>query len=122
MIIEIFEGLLALGLLVFFDLNVALLELLVLPIVLSRDLLVLLADNICLRATVLVLQCLLIVQLLFDLSMNGGAMNFTRQRNQHLSIEVVESISSLFEGHFCSVSGSFLQLQDFALQLSADIN
>ena len=122
MIIEIFEGLLALGLLVFFDLNVALLELLVLPIVLSRDLLVLLADNICLRATVLVLQCLLIVQLLFDLSMNGGAMNFTRQRYQHLSIEVVESISSLFEGHFCSVSGSFLQLQDFALQLSADIN
>lgn len=76
MVIEIFEGGLALGLLIFFDLNVALLELLILLIVLSRDLLILLANDLCLGATVLVLQCLLVIQLLFDLSLDSGCVHF----------------------------------------------
>ena len=59
MIVEIFENLMALGLLSFFDLRVALLELSVLSTVLTRDLLVLLPNNVRLCSSVLELQCLL---------------------------------------------------------------
>lgn len=61
MIVEIFENLMALGLLSFFDLRVALLELSVLGTVLTRDLLVLLPNNVRLCSSVLELQCLLVV-------------------------------------------------------------
>ena len=60
-LVEVFEDLLALRLLVSLDLLVALLELLVLRVVLPRDLLVLLPDDVCLCTTVLVLQCLVVV-------------------------------------------------------------
>lgn len=66
-----------------------LLELLVLRVVLPRDLFVLLPDNVSLCPAVLVLQCLLVVKLLFDLSLNGGRVHFAEQRNQSFSEEVV---------------------------------
>ena len=61
MVIEVFEYLVAFGLLSLLDLGVALLELLVLPAVLARDLLILLPDYVRLGSSVLELQCLLVV-------------------------------------------------------------
>ena len=52
------------------DLDMTLLELSVLALVLTRDLLLLLADHISLGTSVLVLQSLLVVQLLFDLGLD----------------------------------------------------
>ena len=54
MIVEVFEDLLALGLLVVLDCDVPLLELLVLTIVLASDLLILLPNNVRLAGTILI--------------------------------------------------------------------
>ena len=75
----------------------SLLELLVLALILAGDLLVLLTDNVRLCTSVLVLQCLLIVKLLFDLSFNGGGVDIAEERNELLSEEFVERVSPLFE-------------------------
>ena len=61
MIVEVFVNLLALSLFIILNFDVTLLELLVLSIVFSSDLLVLLLDDVGLVATVLVLQSLLVV-------------------------------------------------------------
>ena len=54
MIIEVFEDLLALGLLVILDCDVPLLELLILTIVLASDLLILLPNDVRFAATILI--------------------------------------------------------------------
>ncbi len=97
MLVEVFEDLLTLALLVIPNLNVPLLELLILRAVLSRYLLVLLPDNVCLRTSVLVLQCLLIVQLLCHLSLNGRETNFSQEWNKSLAEEVIECIRFLLK-------------------------
>ena len=81
MLVEVFEDLLTLALLVIPNLNVPLLELLILRAVLSRYLLVLLPDDVRLSTTVLVLQFLLIVQLLCHLCLNGRETNLSQEWN-----------------------------------------
>ena len=61
MIVEVFVDLLALSLFIILNFDMALLELLVLSVVFTSNLLVLLLDDVGLVATVLVLQRLLIV-------------------------------------------------------------
>ena len=61
MIVEVFVNLLALSLFIILNFDMALLELLVLSIVFTSNLLVLLLDDVGLVTTVLVLQRLLIV-------------------------------------------------------------
>lgn len=61
MVVKVFENFLSLGLLIVLNRDVALLELRVLSVVLSSDLLVLLTNNVGLGTTVLVLKCLLVV-------------------------------------------------------------
>ena len=61
MIVEVFVNLLALSLFIILNFDMALLELLVLSVVFTSNLLVLLLDDVGLVATVLVLQRLLIV-------------------------------------------------------------
>ena len=61
MIVEVFVDLLALSLFIILNFDVALLELLVLSVVFTSNLLVLLLDDVGLVTTVLVLQCLLVV-------------------------------------------------------------
>ena len=61
MIVEVFVNLLALSLFIILNFDVALLELLVLSVVFTSNLLVLLLDDVGLVPTVLVLQRLLVV-------------------------------------------------------------
>ena len=61
MIVEVFVDLLALSLFIILNFDVALLELLVLSVVFTSNLLVLLLDDVGLVPTVLVLQRLLVV-------------------------------------------------------------
>ena len=61
MIVEVFVNLLALSLFIILNFDVALLELLVLSVIFTSNLLVLLLDDVGLVATVLVLQRLLVV-------------------------------------------------------------
>ena len=61
MIVEVFVNLLALSLFIILNFDVALLELLVLSVIFTSDLLVLLLDDVGLVTTVLVLQSLLVV-------------------------------------------------------------
>ena len=61
MIVEVFVDLLALSLFIILNFDMALLELLVLSVVFTSNLLVLLLDDVGLVATVLVLQRLLVV-------------------------------------------------------------
>ena len=68
--VEVLYDLCTLLALLLADLDVTLLELSVLALVLTRDLLLLLADHISLGTSVLVLQSLLVVQLLFDLGLD----------------------------------------------------
>ena len=79
MLIKVLQNLLPLRLLVILDLDVALLELRVLTVVLTRDLLVLLADDISFVASILVFQCLLVEELLLDLSFDRGSINLLLQ-------------------------------------------
>ena len=81
MLVKVFEDLLTLVLLIISNLNVTLLKLLILRAVLSRYLLVLLPDDVRLSTTVLVLQCLLIVQLLCHLCLNGRETNLSQEWN-----------------------------------------
>ena len=81
MLVKVLEDLFALGLLVIFYIKMALRELLVLRVVLSRDLFVLLPDNVCLCTPVLVLQCLLIVELLLHLIFNDRRINLPHEWN-----------------------------------------
>lgn len=68
--VEVLYDLCTLLALLLTDLDMTLLELSVLALVLTRDLLLLLADHISLGTSVLVLQSLLVVQLLFDLGLD----------------------------------------------------
>ena len=104
MIVEVFEDFLALCLLVVLDCDVPLLELLVLTIVLARDLLILLPNDVRLAATILILQCLLVEELLFDLSLNSGRIDLLLQRLHPVEEEVVECVCTLLERHFCSMA------------------
>ena len=61
MIVEVFVNLLALSLFIILNFDVTLLELLVLSVVFTSNLLVLLLDDVGLVTTVLVLQRLLVV-------------------------------------------------------------
>ena len=79
MLIKVLQNLLPLRLLVILDLDVALLELRVLTVVLTRDLLVLLADDISFVASILIFQCLLVEELLLDLSFDRGSINLLLQ-------------------------------------------
>ena len=97
MVIELLVDCLTLRLLVVSDLDVALLELLVLRTVLPRDLLVLLADDVCLRTSVLVLQCLLVEELLLCLSIDRSRVDLLEQWNHFLSEDLVESVRPLLK-------------------------
>lgn len=97
MVIELLVDCLTLRLLVVSDLDVALLELLVLRTVLPRDLLVLLADDVRLRTSVLVLQCLLVEELLLCLSIDRSRVDLLEQWNHFLSKDLVESVRPLLK-------------------------
>ena len=89
MVIKLLVDLLALGLLIVSDLHMALLKLLVLRTVLSRDLLVLLTDDVCLCTSVLVLQCLLVEKLLLCLSIDSRCVDLLEQWDHFLSEDLV---------------------------------
>ena len=79
MIVEVSADLLALSLFIISDFDVTLLELLVLSVVFSSNLLVLLADNVGLVTTVLVLERLLVVELFIYLSFDCGCIYLSQQ-------------------------------------------
>ena len=108
MIVEVFVDLLALSLFISLDFDVTLLELLVLSVVLSSDLLVLLADDVGLVASVLVLERLLVVELLIDLCFNRGGIDLSQQGHQPVGEDIVDGIAALLERHFCGLARAFL--------------
>ena len=112
MIVEVFEDLLALGLLVILDCDVPLLELLVLTIVLASDLLILLPNDVRLAATILIFQCLLVEELLFDLSLDCGHIDLLLQRLHPIEEQFIECVRTLLEGHLNSLARTLLQLDD----------
>ena len=83
-------------------------KLLVLTIVLSGDLLILLTNDVCLCTSALVLKCLLIVQLLFDLSPNGGGVDISEEWNEFLREKFIQSVCSLLEGQVLSFTSPLL--------------
>ena len=97
MIVEVFEDLLALGLLVILDRDVPLLELLVLGVVLASDLLILLSDDVRLAATILIFQCLLVKELLFDLSLDCGHIDLLLQGLHPVEEQFIECVRALLE-------------------------
>ena len=108
MIVEVSVDLLALSLFIITDFDVSLLELLVLSVVLSSDLLVLLADDVGLVASVLVLERLLVVELLIDLCFNRGGIDLSQQGHQPVIEDFVDGITALLERHFCGLARAFL--------------
>ena len=119
MIVEVFEDVLTLSLLVIFNCDVSLLKLRVLRVVLTCDLLILLPNDISFASPVLVLQCLLVKELLFDLSFDSCSVDLLLQGLQSVQEDVVERICPLLEGHLCSVTATLLQLGDFQEDLPA---
>ena len=113
MIVEVFVDLLALSLFISLDFDVTLLELLVLSVIFTSNLLVLLADDVGLVATVLVLQRLLIVELFVDLRFNSGCINLSQQGHQPVGEDFVNGVTTLLERHFCGLARAFLQLVNF---------
>ena len=79
MIVEVSVDLLALSLFIILDFDVTLLELLVLSVVFSSNLLILLADDVSFVATVLILQRLLVIELFIDLSFDCGCIDLSQQ-------------------------------------------
>ena len=108
MIVEVSVDLLALSLFIILDFYVTLLELLVLSIIFTSNLLVLLADDVSLVATVLILKCLLVVELFIYLSFNCSSINLSQQGHQPIIEDFVNGISTLLERHFCSLARAFL--------------
>ena len=122
MIVEVFEDLLALGLLVILDCDVPLLELLVLTIVLASDLLILLPNDVRLAATILIFQCLLIEELLFDLSLDSGRIYLLLQWLHPVEEQVIECVSALLKRHIRSLARTLLQLGDPTHDLPKQLN
>ena len=89
MIIEIFEDVLTLGLFIVLNRNMPLLELRVLRVVLASNLLVLLADDIGFSSPVLIFKCLLVKELLFDLSFDRGRVNLLMQGLHSVQEDVI---------------------------------
>ena len=110
MIVEVFVDFLALSLFIIFDFDVTLLELLVLSVVFSSNLLVLLADDVGLVATVLILQSLLVVELFINLSFNCGCIDLSQQGHQPVIEEIVNGVTTLLERHFWGYARAFLEL------------
>jgi len=108
---------LTLSLLIIFNCDVSLLKLRVLRVVLTCDLLILLPNDISFGSPVLVLQCLLVKELLFDLSFDSCSVDLLLQGLQSVQEDVVERICPLLEGHLCSVTAPLLQLGDFQKDL-----
>ena len=122
MIVEVFEDILALGLLVILDRDVPLLELLVLGVILSSDLLILLPDNVSLAATILILQCLLVEELLFDLSLDCGRIYLLLQRLHPVEEQIIECVGALLKRHIRSLARTLLQLGDPTHDLPKQLN
>ena len=113
MIVEVSVDLLALSLFIIPDFDVSLLELLVLSVVLSSDLLILLADDVCLVASILVLERLLVVELFIDLGFDCSRIDLSQQGHQPVIEDFVDGIATLLERHFCGLARAFLKLGNF---------
>lgn len=122
MLIEVFEDVLALGLLVVLDGDMTLLELLVLAVVLPRDLLVLLPNHVGFGASILVLKCLLVEKLLFDLCLDGRRIDLFLERLQAIEEQVIDGVRALLERHLSRVPRPPLQLVDLGRDLPTLIN
>ena len=122
MIVEVSVDLLALSLFIILDFDVTLLELLVLSIVFTSNLLILLADDVSLVATVLILQRLLVIELFIYLSFNCSSINLSQQGHQPVVEDFVNGVSTLLERHFCGLARAFLQLVNFSNNLPFETN
>ena len=113
MIVEVFVDLLALRLFIILNFDMALLKLLVLSVVFTSNLLVLLADDVSLVASVLILQRLLVIELFIYLSFNCSSIYLSQQGHQPVVEDFVNGVSTLLERHFCGLARAFLQLVNF---------
>lgn len=118
MIIEVFDNIFAFLLLVALYFQMALLKLLVLCVVLTSNLFVLLLDKIRLVTSILILQCLLVGEMLIDLSFDCSCIDFSQQDNYFWGKHLIDSVSSLLTSHFCSLTCSFLKLGNLSKNLS----
>ena len=89
MIIKVFDDILSFFLLIGLDLLMTLLKLLVLMVVLASNLFILLLDYLSLLPSVLILQCLLIVELLINLTIDGGSVDLSEQRDKSLCKDLI---------------------------------
>ena len=89
MIIKVFDDILSFFLLIGLDLLMTLLKLLVLMVVLASNLFILLLDYLSLLPSVLIFQCLLIVELLINLTIDGGSIDLSEQRDKSLCKDLI---------------------------------
>ena len=94
------------------DGRVPLLELAVLGLVLTCDLLVLLADHFSLGATVLMLERLLVEELLVDLRGDAGRVDLTQKKHHLLGEEFVQLVGSLLDLKAFSLTLTSLELSN----------
>lgn len=120
MIIEVFDNIFAFCLLIALYFKMALLELLVLRVVLTCNLLILLLDKFRLVTSILILQCLLVGEMLIDLSFDCSIINFSQQDNYSWGKHLIDSVTSLFTSHFCSMTCSLLKLGNLGKKLSVE--
>ena len=97
--VEVFNNLLPLRDFVIRNLSVPFLELPVLPLVLPRDLLIFLSNDLSLGSSVLVIKCLLVVELFVNLGLNGSNVDLTNQGNHLLSKQYVQTVGPLLARH-----------------------
>ena len=97
MLVEVVDDFLPFLGLVVGDLLVSFLELAVLCLVLTGYLLVLLSNDLGLSSSVLVLQCLLIVKLLFHLGLNGGGIHLSEEGHDLFCEKFVQAVCALFK-------------------------
>ena len=114
MIIKVFDDILSFFLLIGLDLLMTLLKLLVLMVVLASNLFILLLDYLSLLPSVLILQCLLIVELLINLTIDAGSVDLSEQRNKSLCKDLIESFASHLAGHVYCGSSAFLKVGNLA--------
>ena len=120
MIIEVSVDLLALSLFIILDFDVTLLELLVLSVIFTSNLLILLADDVSLVASVLILQRLLVIELFIYLSFNCSSIYLSQQGHQPVVEDFVNGVTTLLERHFCGLARAFLQLVNFSNNLPVE--
>ena len=121
MFVKVLANFLSLGCFFVRDLGVAFLELTILGLVLSGDLLKPLPDCFSFTSAVLMLQRMLVKQLFISFSTSSCGIDGAQKWHEFLGEDDIQSVCALLKGHLCSIARTTLQLSDAGGKLNVEL-